>query len=359
MKKSSKILIWVVTIILTLFVGAGGMYVLISKYPINSTKALKANKNVTITDSGISESVDKIYDAVVIVSGYLNGKQATSGSGFVYKVSGNDAYILTNNHVINGCDSVKVTFSDQKTYDVQVVGGESFADIAVLKIDQKNVTTVASLGKSEKAKLGDTVFTVGAPLDNSYSGTVTRGIISGKDRLVAVSLSSNSSGEDYIMKVIQTDAAINSGNSGGPLVNANGEVIGITNMKLVSSGVEGMGFAIPIEDAINYATQIEKTGKISRPVLGITMANTTNSLFNINQSNENGVVVDEVASKSAAEEAGIQKGDAIIAIDDVEITSAATLRYQLYKHNVGDKIKVKVKRGNETKTFTVKLQASE
>ena len=359
MSKSTKILIWVFTLILTLFVGAGGMYMLMRAYPIGNVTALKTNKNVTITDSGISESVDKVYDAVIIVSGYLSGKQVTSGSGFVYKVTGNDAYILTNNHVINGCDSVKVTFSDQKTYDVDVVGGESFADIAVLKIDQKNVKTIASTGKSETAKLGDTVFTVGAPLDNSYSGTVTRGIISGKDRLVAVSLSSNSSGEDYIMKVIQTDAAINSGNSGGPLVNANGEVIGITNMKLVSSGVEGMGFAIPIEDALNYASQIEKTGKIARPVLGITMANTTNSLFNMIQTTENGVTVDEVASKSAAEDAGIQKGDIIIAIDDTEITSAATLRYQLYKHKVGDKVKVKVKRGNDTKTFTVKLQASE
>ena len=358
MKKGTKIILYIVIIILTLFVGAGGMYLLITRTSNNNVSSV--HKNVNISDNGISESVNKIYDAVVIVTTYLNNNPVASGSGFVYKTEGNDAYIITNNHVINGADSIKVTFSDNKTYDVNLVGGESFADIAVLKIDKKNIKSVALIGKSEDSKLGDTVFTVGAPLDNSYSGTVTRGIVSGKDRLVTVSLSQSSNGGDYIMKVIQTDAAINSGNSGGPLVNVNGEVIGITNMKLVSSGVEGMGFAIPIEDAINYATQIEKTGKIARPVLGITMANTVNSLFDLYKNNSSSlVVVDEVQSKSAAEEAGIKKGDIIKEIDGVEITSAATLRYQLYRHNVGDVIKVKVQRDNEEKTFKVKLQAGE
>ena len=360
MKKSSKIVLSIVIIIMALFVGAGGMYILMTEYPANTASVSGTKKNVTINDTGISESVNKIYDAVVIVSGYVGEKQATSGSGFVYKTADNKAFILTNNHVINGCNKVKVTFSNNKTYDVEIVGGESYADIAVLKIDKKNITTVASIGKSEDSKLGDTVFTVGAPLDNSYSGTVTRGIISGKDRMVAVSLSSNSSSSgDYIMKVIQTDAAINSGNSGGPLANVNGEVIGITNMKLVSSGVEGMGFAIPIEDAINYATQIEKNGKIARPALGITMSNVSDTIFNFSEENIDGVKVAEVAKNSSAEQAGIQAGDIIIEIDNDKVTSSATLRYYLYKHNVGDKIKVKVKRGNDTKTFNVKLQASE
>ncbi len=361
MKNGTKVLIYTIIIIITLFIGAGGMYLLMAKFPINNnTLAVSAQKkNVTIHDTGLAQSVDKIYDAVVIVSGYKGMQQATSGSGFVYKISDNDAYILTNNHVINGCDSVKVTFTNNKTYDVKIVGGENYADIAVLKLSKNDIISVAEIGKSEDSKLGDTVFTVGAPLDNSYSGTVTRGIISGKDRMVAVSLSDYSSSQgDYIMKVIQTDAAINSGNSGGPLVNSNGEVIGITNMKLVSSGVEGMGFAIPIEDAINYAKQIEKNGKIARPALGITMKENTESLFGFTQSQE-GVVIETIVSNSSAEKSGLKSGDIIIGIDDNKVTSSATLRYYLYKHNIGDKISVKVKRGNDTKTFNVKLQASE
>lgn len=357
--KNTKLIILIT--VLALFIGGFGTYLLFTRTNIFQKKIVTTNKNVTITDNGLSEAVEKLYDAVVVVESYNNLKLVSSGSGFVYKVDKNDSYILTNNHVIDSATEVKVTFTSGTTETVEIVGKDTFSDIAVLKLSKK-VSTVASIGSSEKAKLGDTVFTVGAPLDNAYSGSVTRGIVSGKNRMVAVSLS-NTNTSDYIMKVIQTDASINSGNSGGPLANANGEVIGITNMKLVSNGVEGIGFAIPIEDALEYAKVIENGGKIERPVLGITMLNPTD-IYSIYSSglnidtNISGVIVSEVAEKSAASEAGLRKGDIIVAIEDNKVSSIAELRYYLYKYKIGDKIKIKYNRNNKEQTTEVKLKSS-
>ena len=168
-------------------------------------------------------------------------------------------------------------------------------------------------------RVGDTVFAIGSPLDSSvYSWSVTRGVLSGKDRKVEVS-TTNTSANDWIMQVLQTDAAINSGNSGGPLCNSNGEVIGINNMKLITSGVEGMGFAIPIEEAAAYADAIINGKNITRPTLGITMAE-----------NKNGVLVSEVRANSVAANAGLQKGDVITAINDEKVVNMASLKYALF-----------------------------
>ena len=233
----------------------------------------------------------------------------------------------------------------------------------MLEVDAKEIISVAEIGSSEETKLGDTVFAVGAPLDSAYSWTVTRGILSGKDRMVEVSLSNNNS-SDWIMKVMQTDAAINSGNSGGPLANSNGEVIGITSIKLVSSGVEGMGFAIPIEDAVECADKIMSGEETVRPLLGITMidSNDIYSLyangFNINNATK-GVIVASVQDGSAADKAGIKKGDIITKLDDDEITSIAMLRYSLYKHKVGDTINLTYTRNDKENNVKVTLTASE
>ena len=137
---------------------------------------------------------------------------------------------MTNNHVISGGDSAKVVFSDGTSADTKILGGETYADIAVLTVSAASVKQVATLGSTKNIKLGDTTFAVGAPLGDTYSGTVTKGILSGKDRLVAVSFSGTTS--DYYMKVLQTDAALNPGNSGGPLCNVNGEVIGVNSLKI-------------------------------------------------------------------------------------------------------------------------------
>src|SRR5574344_1050995 len=182
--------------------------------------------NVNITDTCIAEYVKKVYDSVVVVETYVNDQLYATGTGFVFKEDDNYGYILTNNHVISNGTTIKVIFTDNTEVEVSVVGSDSYSDIAVLKVNKENVLGIATIGSSTSMNVGDTTFAVGAPVDAStYSWTVTRGILSGKDRVVEVS-SSNST---YVMSVLQTDAAINSGNSGGPLCNANGEVIGITN----------------------------------------------------------------------------------------------------------------------------------
>lgn len=364
MNKDNSKLVVIICSIIALSVGAAGMYLVFHFFPNTSiTNINKSEKEVTVNEKGISDAVDKIYDSVVVVETYRDKQQISSGTGFVYKSDNDKAYILTNNHVINGGDEVYVIFTNNNQVQTKIVGSDEYADIGVLEVSSKDIISVAEIGKSEDTKLGDTVFAVGAPLDNAYSWTVTRGILSGKDRMVEVSLS-NSSSSDWIMKVIQTDAAINSGNSGGPLANSNGEVIGITSLKLVSSGVEGMGFAIPIEDAIEYADKIISGEKTVRPLIGISMIDSTDiySLYanglNIN-SKASGVVIASVVEGSAADNAKLQKGDIITKIDDTNITSIAELRYYLYKYNVGDTVKITFLRNDKEKTAKVTLTASE
>ena len=196
----------------------------------------------------------------MVVENYVNGSLYATGSGFVYKTDNSYGYILTNSHVITNATSIKVAFTNDKNkkIDVQVVGSDEYSDVAVLKVAKKYVTQVAEIGDNSKMRVGDTTFAVGTPLDaKAYSWSVTRGVLSGKDRVV-------SSGSSY-MTVLQTDTPINSGNSGGPLCNANGEVIGITNMKLASDQIEGMGFAIPIETATSYADKFLTGNDVRRP----------------------------------------------------------------------------------------------
>lgn len=361
MEKDNKLNIAII-IIIAFFVGAAAFYGLIKLFPTTVLKEItKLEKKVSITDTGIAEAVDKVYDSVVVVSTYNDNSKIASGTGFVYKTDKDKAYILTNNHVIEKGTNIKVTFTNEKEVDVKVVGSDKYADIAVLSLKKDEIISVAELGKSEDLKLGDTVFAVGAPLDDAYSWTVTRGILSGKNRLVEVSTESTRS-SDWVMSVLQTDAAINSGNSGGPLSNANGEVIGITSLKLVSSGVEGMGFAIPIETAVDYANKIINGEEITQPYLGISMVNVADAYYSreyyayISKLNiTSGVLVTTVESNSDAEKAGIKANDIILEIDGKPTKSLAFLRYELYKHSIGDKIKVKVNRDGDLKELTVKL----
>lgn len=352
--------------IVSLLVGAGFMYLLVYYIlPVGATSTVinKSEKEVTVTDKGIADAVDKLYDAVVVVEVFVKDTLTASGTGFVYKTSGDKAYILTNNHVISttsGTPTVKVIFTNGKEVTVDIEGADEFSDLAVLSIDSDETITVAEIGNSEDLRLGDTVFTIGAPLDTEYYWTVTRGVVSGKDRMVEVSLS-NSSSSDYVMRVLQTDASINSGNSGGPLANSNGEVIGITNMKLISSGVEGIGFAIPIEDAVDFAETIISGEKIQRPLLGVSMINLSDRYYlyqegiTLNTELTSGVVVVKVQSGSPADSGGLKRGDIIIAIDDVTVKDVATLRYNLYKHSIGDKATLKIERDGKVQTVDVKL----
>ena len=211
-KDKSNVLVYVVIFMVALGIGSVGMYYAIRYFkPLNQTVVNKLEKEVTVTDNGIADAVEKLYDAVVVVESYQNGTMVSSGSGFVYKTEGEKSYILTNNHVISGASEVKVKFTNNKTETVKVVGSDEYSDIGVLSIDKDKIIKVAEIGKAADTRLGDTAFVIGTPLASEYSWTVARGIISGKDRLVEVN-ASNSSVASWVMNVMQTDAAINSGN---------------------------------------------------------------------------------------------------------------------------------------------------
>ncbi|MBQ4031458.1 MAG: trypsin-like peptidase domain-containing protein [Bacilli bacterium] len=354
----------IIAMVLSVLAGAAGILILLKVNPNfarNSvTNINRSEEVVTVTDKGIADGVQNIYDSVVIVRTYTRDTLVATGTGFIYKQDGDKYYLLTNYHVISGGDNVGVQFTNGEEYKVEVKGGDKYADIAVLVYSGSLELKVAKIGSSDDMRVGDTVFAIGAPLDSEvYSWSVTRGVLSGKDRLVEVSTNNNST-SDWIMKVMQTDAAINSGNSGGPLCNVNGDVIGVTNMKLVNSGVEGMGFAIPVEDAIKFADALVSGEDVSRPYIGITMidANNRSNASRYGISPRTGVIVENASAGSPAEKAGLTAGDVIIGINDDEIVSVASLRYTLYKYKAGDTITVKFIRSGSEKTTKLTLVAN-
>lgn len=360
-KKPNIFGMMLITSIISVLIGAGGLLLVFHFYPdlVRSTitNINKTEKEVTVTDAGIADAVEKVYHSVVVVKTYKRNQLYATGTGFVYKQNDGKYYLLTNYHVIENGDRVGVLFTNGTEEKVVVENGDKYADIAVLSLETNDELSVAVMGKTSDMRVGDTVFAIGAPLDSAiYSWSVTRGILSGKDREVEVS-TNNTNTSDWIMQVLQTDAAINSGNSGGPLCNSNGEVIGITNMKLVTSGVEGMGFAIPIEEASSYADSIIDGKDISRPVIGITMVDASSDyavkMYGIKK--QEGVLLEDVEKNSAADKAGLVKGDIIISMNNVKITNVASLRYQLYKYKVGDSVEIKYIRNGNTKSTKLLL----
>lgn len=327
-------------------------------------------KEVTVTDKGISDAVSKLYDASVIVEvGTSEDKLSGWGSGFVYKTDDKYGYIFTNHHVVDGAKSIKIVLSNETEVTGELVGNDEYADVAVVKIPKDKVIAVAEIGKSEDVLVGDTIFAIGTPVSLEYSFTVTRGILSGKNRMVEMSSSAKKSyygqsGDSWYMNLLQIDASINSGNSGGPLANSNGEVIGITNSKLSSSSlsgasIENMGFAIPIEDALSVAEYLENNGKVTRPVLGVTMTSVEGAEYNgvkISDSITSGAVITDVSSGSTADAAKLKKGDVIIKLDDYKIKDYKYLKYYLYRYRVGDKVKITYIRDGKEKTVEVTLK---
>lgn len=361
MKKVKKIIVGILLFISTFIFGVIVTFLIIEKHPNTFLKTVtKLEKDVTITENGIADAVEKVYDSVIIVSTISQNKVISSGSGFIYKINNEDIYIITNHHVVDVGDAFKITYTDGNEEDAQLVGSDEYSDIAVLKVTSNEEYKAALIGSSDNMRVGDTTFTIGAPLGDNYSWTVTRGILSGKERLVEVSLT-NSYQSDYIMNVLQTDSPVNSGNSGGPICNSNGEVIGVVNAKISYTGVEGIGFAIPIEIAVEKAEQIINGSKTSYPHLGISMLNIADARNYINYrkyvSNdiESGVIVIDIEKDSLAEKNGMKSGDIITHINDTSIKNVAYLRYELYKYKSGDTIKIKVIRDNETKEISIKL----
>ena len=316
-------------------------------------------KTTTLEEtSDLKNAISNVYESAVYIEVSSDRGIASSGSGFVYKTDNKNGYILTNYHVIQGGKKYIVTFSNGEEVEASLVSGDEYYDIAVLKVNKDKIKKVATLGDSSKLELGDTVFTVGAPLGKEYMGTITKGIVSGTNRMVSVELSSGS----YLMEVIQTDASINSGNSGGPICNIKGDVIGITSSKLIGSGVEGMGFAIPINAVNNIIGNIESGTTIERPYLGVQLVDLTNTFalqyyYNIRISNdvEFGAVLSYVEENMPADKAGLKVGDVIVEIDGKKVEDVSYFKYELYKHKVGDKVKVKYYRENKLEETTIEL----
>lgn len=366
--RNNKNLKLILFLFISFALGVGLMY----WYSVNNPTVVTKSKTISetkVSEVAIEDAIDKVYDSVLCIEVLNNnGDKISTGTGFVYSKDDTYGYVLTNAHVVNGGTNIQGTLSNNNVVNLSVLGTDSYTDLAVLKMDVKEVIQVASIGTSQNMKVGNTVFTVGSPMGATYAGTVTKGIMSGKDRLVETSTSSSNGilNESYIVKVLQTDAAISPGNSGGPLVNLAGDVIGITSLKLVDEEVEGMGFAIPIEDAMNYVDYLENGKTIERPMMGVQIIDLTNKYLlyrngiNVDSSVEAGVVLLKVNTGYPAADSGLKDGDIITKINGEKISTASEFKYELYKHSVGDTIEVTYVRDKKENTIKVKLsKASE
>ena len=386
------------SVILVGFIGgvAGTLLILnmagisINNVSSSSTKTTTSKVSYSNTND-TTKAVEKVREAVVSVINYQsnsssndlymqmfggnldnntnNGSDsdlsiASEGSGVIYKKDGNSAYVVTNNHVVDGASQIEIMLSDGTKVVGELVGTDTYSDIAVVKIASDKVTTVAEFADSDKVTVGETAIAIGSPLGTDYANSVTQGIVSSLSRTVTMT---NDDGDTISTNAIQTDAAINPGNSGGALINIEGQVIGINSSKISSTSdsgsgnsVEGMGFAIPANDVVKIINQLEANGKVIRPALGITMANlsdlstTTISRLNIPTSVTSGIVVASVQSGMPAE-GTLKKYDVITAIDDKDVSSITDIQSVLYGHSTGDSIKVTFYRGTDKKTETIKL----
>lgn len=293
-------------------------------------------------------------------------KAASSGSGVIYKKSGNTAYIVTNNHVVNGAKKLTAILSDGTSVNAEVVGTDVWTDLAVLKINGDNVTTTMDFADSDKIAVGETAFAIGSPLDVSFSNTVTKGIVSAVNRQIPMDVDGDGT-TDWNQTVIQTDAAINPGNSGGALINNEGKLIGINESKIskVSSNVsaEGIGFGIPSNEVKLITEQLEQSGRVVRPALGVQLASLTSIDNNVvkselNYDGKTGVVIRSVEDNTPAAQAGLKKYDIITKINGEEIKDVAAIRKYLFeKTKIGDSIKVTFYRDGKEQTVNVVVQS--
>ncbi|KRU18067.1 trypsin-like peptidase domain-containing protein [Bacillus pumilus] len=326
--------------------------------------------------TNVSDMVEDLEPTIVGVSNYqstqnsfgLSGDsteaEAGTGSGVIFKKDGKKAYIITNNHVVEGANKLKVTLYDGKTKDAKLVGSDVMTDLAVVEINADGIDKVASFGDSSKLRAGDKVIAIGNPLGAQFSGTVTEGIISGLDRTVEANTSSGT----VEMNVLQTDAAINPGNSGGPLINTDGQVIGINSLKISESGVESLGFAIPSNDVKPIVDELLKNGKVERPYLGVQMIDLEqvpetyqeNTLGLFDKQIGKGIYVKDVSKGSPAQKAGLKSGDVIIKFKGKNVANSSQLKEILYKETkVGDKTTMTVIREGKNKNLDITLGQSE
>lgn len=330
----------IIPLVIVFLLGAFSMFLLIKPEEVPQV----------IEKTSLNKSINKIYNATLLVETYNGNALKNTGTGFFYKKDDKYAYIITNEHVISTGTDIEIVTSEDERVKTDVLGKDEYLDIAVLRVDKKYAKKIAIIGNSNNTKLGDSVFTVGSPLGYDYRGTVTSGILSGKNRKVKVDTKDN---DDWIMKVIQVDASINPGNSGGPLLNINGEVIGVVSLKLVDDDVEGMGFAIPIEYVMNYIEYLEKDEDIKYPTLGIEITESTDTHtllknnIDINQEHYGIVVLEN--------KLGLKKGDLIIEVNKKEVKDLLTLKYELYQYKSKDKVNLTYIRNGKQKTIKITL----
>lgn len=354
-----------------------GVYVGLNKEPAKALETSKTNTGSIVETSNPNLSqvsltnysdtaiyaAQKALPSMVSISveydvNYMGMKKPVAGSGSGVILS-EDGYILTNNHVISSADSssfyqvsdaksIKVKiYGDDTEYSAEIIGTDSQTDLAVLKIDKTGLTP-AELGDSSSVQIGEFVLAIGNPYNLDYS--VTAGIISALNREMTV--------ENTTYNVIQADCAINSGNSGGALVNSKGEVIGITTLKLAGDGIEGVSFAIPVNETVPIYKELIEKGKISRPFVGISGIDLDEATA-IRNGLTKGIYVDSVVSGSGAEDAGIMAGDVIVSFDGKDVSTMDELNAIKNTKNIGDKIEFKLYRKSELKTFTITLKEAE
>ena len=360
------------------------------KSSVTATKEDKDNQQLTVN------AISKAKDAVVSVVNYqtnsnnldsiLGGnsknksnnnsnsnnsnsgdlKTASTGSGVIYKKTGNTAYVVTNNHVVKGAKKLAVILSDGTNVSAEVVGTDVWTDLAVLKINGDNVTTTMDFANSDDIAVGETAFAIGSPLDLSFSNTVTKGIVSAVNRQIPMDVDGDGT-VDWNQTVIQTDAAINPGNSGGALINNEGKLIGINESKIAkatsSVSAEGIGFGIPSNEVKLITEQLEKSGKVVRPAMGVQLVS-VNTIANdtvkseLKYEGKQGVVVRLVESGTPAAKAGLEKYDVITKLNDTEVKDVAAVRKFLFeKTKIGDTVKVTYYRGGQEKTTEIVVQA--
>ena len=371
-------------ILISFFSGILGTFTtlqLSQKQNSGTTTTTTVSKAAVKNENSTTQAVDKVKDAVVSVITYSSNSQNSlitsdetdtdtnaeqvfsEGSGVIYKKEGDTAYIVTNTHVINGAKKVDIRLADGTKVPGDIVGSDTYSDIAVVKIAADKVTTVAEFGDSSQLTVGETAIAIGSPLGSEYANTVTQGIVSSLNRNVSLK---SEDGQAISTNAIQTDTAINPGNSGGPLINIQGQVIGITSSKIASNGgtsVEGLGFAIPANDVINIIKQLEKDGKVTRPALGIHMVNLSNlNTTDLQKLKLPGNVTSGVAVRSVQKNmpanGHLQQYDVITKIDDKAISSTTELQSALYSHSIGDSMTVTYYRDGKEETTTIKLDKS-
>ena len=381
---SKKIGQLLLIILISFFSGVLGSLTILQ---LNQKQETNTQNSTTITQTSVknenstTKAVDKVKDAVVSIITYsansqnslfgygesdtdTNTEQVSSqGSGVIYKKDGEYAYIVTNTHVINGAKKVDIRLADGTKVPGEIVGTDTYSDIAVVKISSEKVSAVAEFGDSSQLTVGETAIAIGSPLGSEYANTVTQGIVSSLNRTVSLK---SEDGQAISTKAIQTDTAINPGNSGGPLINIQGQVIGITSSKIATNGgtsVEGLGFAIPSNDAIKIIEQLENNGKVTRPALGIQMVNLSNlsttdlQKLKLPDSITSGVAVRSVQSNMPAN-GHLEKYDVITKVDGNPITSATELQNALYSHSVGDEMTITYYRNGKEEKTTIKLDKS-